>query len=270
VILEYEDDRFVNVQGEAVNGFVSGRDTRAAAQLLRSVSGCMAVSPHLLSQLPAGIPTLLLRGVVGADIVTAAEESRSTKKNVVLFSGTHIESNGVAQLIEGWRDARIPNWELHITGFGGLTDALRHRAAEVQGVTFHGLVSRPELVRLMCSARICINPHQLSQTPGNVFAFKIIEYLAAGAHVITTPMGTLEQEVEGGITYMPDNEPATIALTLKQVIRNQICERRAADYVSDTYGPAKVAKSLDTLLQQAAHSRSDPANVRGGLAAAAR
>jgi glycosyltransferase involved in cell wall biosynthesis len=270
VILEYEDDRFVNVQGETVNGFASRRDSRAAIQLLRSVSGCMAVSPHLLSQAPAEIPKLLLRGVVGADIVKAGEESRAAKKNIVLFSGTHIASNGVGQLIEAWRDVRLREWELHITGFGGLTDALRQKAAEVQGIVFHGLVSRPELVQLMCSAKICINPHQLSQTPGNVFAFKIIEYLAAGAHVITTPMGTLEKEVESGITYMPDNEPATIAATLNQVIRIQNWQRCAAEYVSNTYGPERVTQSLDVLLHQSVQARGNAADVRGGLAAAAR
>ena len=100
---------------------------------------------------------------------------------------------------------------------------------------FHGLVSRQELVRLICSAKICINPHVVSQTPGNVFAFKIIEYLAAGAHVITTPMGALEQEIEVGITYMPDNKAETIAATLKQVIQVRCYERTAAQAALQTY-----------------------------------
>jgi len=69
-------------------------------------------------------------------------------------------------------------------------------------------------------ATIGINPHHVSETPGNVFAFKIIEYLASGAHVITTPMGPLEKELEAGVTYMPDNSPATIAAALELVSGN--------------------------------------------------
>ena len=252
VVLEYEDDRFVNVQGQAVeDGFALRRDKRAAQELFRQVSGCIAVSPHLLSQLPAGIPTLLLRGVVGEDLVKAGAES-SGRKNVVFFSGTHIASNGVAQLIEGWREVGLPDWELHITGAGQLTESLREMAAGVRGIVFHGLVSRPELVRLMCSAKICINPHQVSHTPGNVFAFKLVEYLSADAHVITTPMGILEKELEAGITYTPDNAPATIATTIARVVRERAYTRTAGEAARHTYGPAAVSKSLDTLLDQVA------------------
>jgi len=250
VILEYEDDRFVNVQGEAVDSFTLRRDIRLSTRLFRSVSGCMAVSPHLLSQLPPGIPTLLLRGVVGADVVQSCKEWHGEKKKVVLFCGTHIESNGVAQLIEGWRNVGLPDWELHITGYGQLTDALRQMAREVRGIVFHGLVSRPELVRLMCSAKICINPHQVSQTPGNVFAFKIIEYLATGAHVITTPMGSVEKELEVGLTYMPDNSPETIAATVQQVIKERGYERVAMKAAQQAYGPETVSKSLDELVNR--------------------
>ncbi len=263
VILEYEDDRFVNVQGEAevVGGFAATRSVHAARGVLQSVSGCIGVSPHLLSQVRSGIPTLLLRGVVGADVVKASEESRRGKENIVLFSGTHIGSNGIAQLIEGWRKIERADWELHITGFGQLTNSLRRMAEEVQGIIFHGLVSRPELVRRMCSAKICINPHQVSQTPGNVFAFKIIEYLAAGAHVITTPMGVLEAELEAGITYMSDNTPKTIAATIQRVIEEREFEQTAMEKAQEMYGPAPISKSLDDLLKRVRSSRTDERHV---------
>jgi len=121
-------------------------------------------------------------------------------------------------------------------------------AATVRSIVFHGLVSRAELVRLMGSAKICVNPHQVSQTPGNVFAFKLVEYLAAGAHVITTPMGVLEQELEAGMTYMPDNAPATIAATIRRVVEERAYARTAGDAARRMYGSAAVSKSLDTLL----------------------
>jgi glycosyltransferase involved in cell wall biosynthesis len=249
VILEYEDDKFVNVGGETVDSFVDRLDKRAARGLVRSLAACVAVSPHLLSQLPSNIPTLLLRGVVGADLLDVAR-SPEEKKNIVLFAGTHIQSNGVAELIEAWREVGLRGWELHITGYGQLTESLRTMAQGVEGIVFHGLVGRPELLALMCTARICVNPHQVSRTPGNVFAFKIIEYLAAGAHVVTTPMGALEKELEAGITYMPDNSPTTIAATLCRVAEARDYKRTAMRAAADTYGPAAVSKSLNALLEQ--------------------
>ena len=99
-----------------------------------------------------------------------------------------------------------------------------------------------------------MNPHDVSHAPGNVFAFKIIEYLAAGAHVISTPMGELEKELEQGITYISTNEPYAIAAALKQVIHGRRWELNAAQYVQETYGPAAVSKSLDLLIREVVHS----------------
>jgi glycosyltransferase involved in cell wall biosynthesis len=250
VILQYEDDAFVSVSGGARRhsfGYVP-----FAARVLQGVSGCMACSPRLLSQLPADIPKLLLRGVVGADLVALSRQTAAAaKRNWVLFSGTHAEQYGIPSLITAWGKAELAGWELHITGEGPDTPGLKKLAENGRGVQFHGLVSRQELVRLMCSARICVNPHELSQTPGNVFAFKIIEYLAAGAHVITTPMGALEKEYECGITYMPDNKPDTIASSLMQAIADRCWERTAAPQVIERLGPAGVARSLGEFIRQA-------------------
>jgi glycosyltransferase involved in cell wall biosynthesis len=256
VILEYEDDEFVDVGGETESGALARRRQSACARVLKAVAGGIAVSPFLLSRFPAETPKLMLRGVVGSDVLEAGSRTNGYKRNQVLFSGTHIESNGVAELIEAWKLAAIPGWELHITGYGHLTDQLREKAKEVQEVVFHGLVSREELVRSMCSAKICANPHAVSRVPGNVFAFKIIEYLAAGAHVISTPMGTLEPELERGMTYMRDNKPETIATTLKHVIESRSYERTAAQKARDAYGPETVSKALDQLIQQVMNGRN--------------
>jgi glycosyltransferase involved in cell wall biosynthesis len=248
VVLEYEDDAFVSIDGRPTRHSFGYRDY--ASKTLREACGGIACAPQLLAQLPADIPKLLIRGVVGADLVSVSQQSKAEKRNWVLFSGTHCNQYGNPSLITGWGKAGLPDWELHITGDGPDTVALRKLAETNRSIRFHGLLSRPELVRLMCSARICINPHEISKTPGNVFAFKIVEYLAAGAHVITTPMGASEEEIERGITYMPDNKPDTIASTLQQVITNRFWERTAAQYAIQTYGSAAVARSLDRFMQQ--------------------
>jgi len=251
VILEYEDDAFRNVVGELSTSLVARYHQRTYRRVLGAVSGCIGASPHLLSQLPPDIPKLLLRGVVGGDIVIASERQRACKKNIVLFSGTHIESNGIEELITAWGTMAAVDWELHVTGYGGMTEQLRRKAENIAGVVFHGLVSRQQLVCLMCSAKICVNPHAVSQTPGNVFAFKIIEYLASGAHVVTTPMGVVEPEIEAGITYMEDNRPETIAAALKQVIGERRYEYTAERVVQERYGPMAVSEALETLMGQA-------------------
>jgi glycosyltransferase involved in cell wall biosynthesis len=261
VIFEYEDDVFRSVEGELSNGVVARYHRRAYRQVMGAVSACIAVSPHLLSQIRPDAPKLLLRGVVGDDIVNASRRPRSTRKNIVLFSGTHIKSNGVAELIAAWRMKPVRGWELHITGYGEMSDQLRQMAHGSPGIVFHGLLNRDDLVSLMCSARICINPHVVSQTPGNVFAFKIIEYLAAGAHVLTTRMGMLEPEIEVGVTYMVDNGPATIAAALEHVVEERGYERTVEGVVQERYGSGAVAGALEDVLVEACRRSGGRRNI---------
>lgn len=250
VVFEYEDDHFVDVRGNPAGSSLRGF-SRGVGSFLNQVSGVMAASPHLLSQVSGTIPKLLLPGVVGDDLATASKNgSRHLRQNRVLFSGTHYFSKGIEPLIHGWQQARIPGWELHITGSGALTRHLKQLASGDTSVIFHGLVDRPRLVELMTSARICVNPHDLSRTPGNVFAFKLIEYIAAGAHVISTPMGPVDKDIEAGITYIPDNNPETIAAALREIIQMRGYDRTASKAAIDKYGPTAISRSLETLIQQ--------------------
>lgn len=257
LVVEFEDDAFVDVGGKSESGFRSKLYLSSAHSVLKAASGGLGASPHLLSLMPGEIPKMLLRGVVHEDILRASNRPLTARKNWVAFSGTHYRSKGLEPLITAWKKANLPGWELHIAGRGELTSVLEKMANGDKTIVFHGLLNRKENARFLGEAKIGVNPHELSETPGNVFAFKIIEYLAAGAHCITTPMGELEPEIEAGITYMQDNQPATIAETLQQVIQERGYERLAARAAHEAYGPEAVAMSLDGLLRKVVAGKPD-------------
>jgi glycosyltransferase involved in cell wall biosynthesis len=194
---------------------------------------------------------MLLRGVVSSQVMEAGHR-HYPRPNRVVFSGTLFRSKGLIPLIEAWKLCALKDWELHIAGDGELATMLRELAREDRSIVFHGLLGRDANAALLGTAAIGINPHDVSATPGNVFAFKIIEYLAAGAHVMTTPMGDLEPELERGITYIPDNEPETIAGALRRVVVEREFERRATKAAQDIYGPNAVGEALDRLMKEAA------------------
>jgi glycosyltransferase involved in cell wall biosynthesis len=250
VILEYEDDGLVEVDGRSERGWRPALNRRLVGHVLNSIRGCIGVSPHLLSQAPSGVPKVLLRGVVSPDILRMSDDPPIQRHQYVVFSGTHFRSKGLPQLIAAWKLAQPPGWQLHIAGHGELTAQLQESAAGDDTIVFHGLVDRQQNARLLRQSAIGINPHELSHTPGNVFAFKIIEYLAAGAHVITTPMGVLEPELEAGVTYIPDNRPETIATNLLQVINGRQFERNATGAARRLYSPTAVSAALDTLVKE--------------------
>jgi hypothetical protein len=76
---------------------------------------------------------------------------------------------------------------------------------------------------------------------------KVRRYLATDLHVVSTP---LDSQLEGGITYLPDNKAETIAATLKQVIESRSYERSGTQAALQTYGPEAIFKSLNLLVKQ--------------------
>ena len=256
VILEYEDDRLVEVDGTAQGGLRRAFDRRLVRLVLDSIAGCIGVSPHLLSQAPPSVPQVLLRGVISPNVLRISDDASIARNNWVVFSGTHSRSKGLPQLIAAWKLAQPSGWELHIAGYGEMTRHLEEDARGDKTILFHGLVDREQNARLLRQSKIGINPHELSLTPGNVFAFKIIEYLAAGEHVITTPMGVLEPELEAGVTYIPDNRPETIAAGLMRVINAREFER------GDTVAHVELDVPLGRLIERVGQFRGDFGNAR--------
>ena len=234
--------------------------------MLNRVSGCFAVSPYLLAHVPDGVPKLLLRGMVDPAIVKTSQSAKSSKRNWVSFAGTHSRSNGVEPLIDAWKTMQLPDWELHIAGHGEDTAALQKKAEGRSDIVFHGVLRGQALADFLCSSKICISPTQVSRAPGNIFPCKIIDYLAAGAHVIATPAGTLEKELENGLTYLPSNDPLQIAASIQQVIKERRWERNIAPLVCDKFGPATVADAIENLLQKTRRNFSENQRPVCGLA----
>jgi len=246
VILEYEDDQFIEMAAMGGTRFTGRFYLSGAKRLLGSLSGCVAVSPYLLSQVPDNVPKLLLLGVVSEAIRKATEQGKNGRQNWVVFSGTHSWAQGLEQLIKAWGIATLPGWELHIAGHGHLTATLHKLAENDASIVFHGMLDRDENARLLTASRIAVVPYDASQTRG--FPFKTIECLAAGLHVITTPLGTLAPEMEAGITYIKDNSSDTISACLKKVIEERRYECTSGEETLKAFGSVAVSRSLDTFL----------------------
>jgi glycosyltransferase involved in cell wall biosynthesis len=250
VVLEHEDDAMVEVTGNTAEGLAAGMHRRLTLRVLSSLSGCLGASPHLLSRAPGGVPKALLRGVVSTNVLDLCNEPIQNRAKWVVFSGTLFRTKGLEQLVDAWLKVRPAGWQLHVAGDGEKADVLRAVSVKDKSIIFHGLLGREENAKLLSRATIGINPHDLSATPGNVFAFKIIEYLAAGLHVISTPMGPLEKELEAGITYIPDNAPGTIAECLARVLKDGSHLPTATKAARHTYGPDAVADKLDAFFKE--------------------
>jgi hypothetical protein len=251
VVLEYEDDSFLEIWEPNGTRLTSRWRLSTLRRLLRAISGCLAGSSSLLSQVPDTVPKLFLPGVVSEGISKAAQRTTAERENWVVFSGTHSWFQGLEQLLKAWRMGGYTGWQLHIAGQGDITGILQSLAENDPSIVFHGVLGRDQNAELLSRAKITVVAYEVSKTRG--FSFKTIECLGAGLHVITTRLSALEglePELKRGLTYLDDNDPETIAASLRTVIASRVYERTAAEATLERYGPTAVSRLLEAYLKK--------------------
>ena len=255
VVMEYEDDQFLEIWEPNFSRFTSDVWEKQARQLLPRVSGCVAGSADLLAQV-GEVPKLLLPGVIDRAIITEGAKSNG-RRNWVVFSGTHSRYQGLASLITSWKQTPQPGWELHIAGHGEITSELHAQAAGDPTIVFHGVLDRDANAKLLTQGKISVVAYEVEKTRG--FSFKTLECLGAGLHVITTrltALSALDPELKTGLTYLDGNDPDTISACLTSVINDRRYEQTSRDEAIARYGPDAVQRSLNAFLLSICHSHA--------------
>jgi len=119
-------------------------------------------------------------------------------------------------------DPAAPPCALHVFGQGDPTIEAKLRATP--GVTFHGLASSDEILRLLAS-RPCVGLVLLDATPRyatvSTNCHKLFEYLAAGVPVVATDVGDLARivgELDGGWVINPGYTPSELASLFASIL----------------------------------------------------
>lgn len=133
----------------------------------------------------------------------------------ILFLGRINDNKGVPQLGEALHRMRgLDGWHATIAGDGAVEEA-RVKAVELgvsERVAIPGWVGPHDVARLIASADILVLPSFIENLP-----LSVIEGMAAGLAVVTTPVGAVEDIIvdgETGLLVPPGNVDAlTAALT---------------------------------------------------------
>ncbi|CAG9180231.1 D-inositol-3-phosphate glycosyltransferase [Cupriavidus pinatubonensis] len=159
----------------------------------------------------------------------------------VLFLGTTYAFSGLDVLIENFDQLVecIPNLKLLVIGGGELDGWLKNAVADRKledRVCLTGMVPYADVPRYLSLADIAINPFQINDITRNIIPIKILQYLASGLPVLSSPLHDLQQkfpEGECGITYADIADPEDYisrlgALAADGPLRKQLSEQALA------------------------------------------
>lgn len=123
------------------------------------------------------------------------QQLSTTKKKVILYSGTINERNGLSILMEAFKKLDT-DYELHFYGTGVDVENVIRESKKCSRIKYMGTVSSEEIARAQQEALIAVNPETMNHSFATYsFPSKLLVYLSSGAATISTKLPCIPEEM---------------------------------------------------------------------------
>jgi len=167
-----------------------------------------------------GKPYVILEG--HADITMADRIPALGKKitpRVCFYAGGVSRQYGLANLVDGFRQAGLPDAQLYIYGPGDYVKELQQIAAEDDRICYGGMLLNTEIVEKEQQATLLVNPRPTDEEYVKYsFPSKTMEYMASGTPVLTTVLPGMPKEYHPYVFLLEDETADGIADMLTKVL----------------------------------------------------
>jgi glycosyltransferase involved in cell wall biosynthesis len=221
----------------------------AATDLLTCVNAQIqrqSVRPGLRSML---FPSLLQQALVDAP---PKERFATPTLQVGYFGGLEAEK-GAQVLLD--TIAHLPaGWQFVVTGIGSYASAFAQaQRRHPDKLAFHGRVSHEQVLSLMQGCDAIVNPHSSIAAMGDgVFPFKVCEALASRALLISTPLPSIDIDLEHAVLSF-DGSSAGLLHALQLAPAFHASHRAAIhstrEAICARFGEASILRQLRTQLE---------------------
>ena len=204
-----------------------------------------------------GKPYVILEG--HADIAMADKVPSPEKKSVprvCFYAGGVSRQYGLANLVEGFQKANIPNAVLHIYGPGDYVKELQQIAQEDERIFYGGMLLNSEIVDREQQATLLVNPRPTGEEYVKYsFPSKTMEYMASGTPVLTTVLPGMPKEYYPYVFFLEDETVEGIARVLPELLAKsdeELFEKgsRARAFVLDQRNNLVQAQKIIQMLSQ--------------------
>ena len=202
--------------------YLGGGLTAALSQfLIRHATDYVVLTQRMNDRVnKKGKPYVVLEG--HADITMASREpsmARKSKKRICLYAGSIHRIYGIERLVEGFRQAAIPDAELHIYGSGDYQKELEEIAAREPSIIYGGMLLPSQVVEKEMEATLLVNPRPSDEEFVKYsFPSKTMEYMSTGTPVLMTKLPCLPEEYLPHLYLIQEETPRGMAEALKQVL----------------------------------------------------
>ncbi|MBQ6719161.1 MAG: glycosyltransferase family 4 protein [Oscillospiraceae bacterium] len=144
---------------------------------------------------------------------------KKTSPRSVFYAGGVSKQYGLADLVEGFRLADLPNARLEIYGPGDYVPELQKIAEEDSRIFYGGMLMNSEIVEREQQATLLVNPRPTHEEFVKYsFPSKTMEYMASGTPVLTTRLPGMPKEYYPYVSFIDEETAEGIAAALKAVL----------------------------------------------------
>jgi len=195
-------------------------------------------------------PYIILEGI--CDKLTLNENK--SKEKYIMYAGGLKEEYGLKYLIEGFKEANIPDLKLYIYGTGEMEEYLNN--LNDKNIVYKGVLKNDEVIKEEQNATLLVNP-RFSKEEYTKYSFpsKNMEYMSTGTPVLTTKLRGIPKEYNN-YTYIIDEEsPKGIKRKLKEIIKKskeelKIFGEKARNFVLENKNKSVQAEKIVKMLNE--------------------
>lgn len=159
------------------------------------------------------------------EIRAPVESVKRGRSHLVGYVGTMGRQEGIDQLLEAVRyivhDKERRDIHFGLVGGGGQLEAMRQRAIDLKVddyVTFTGRVSDDEMLDILNTADICVNPDTYNEMNDKSTMNKIMEYMALGKPVVQYDLKEGRFSAREASAYARPNDPIDLAEKMLELL----------------------------------------------------
>lgn len=236
----------------------SSMSIRLSQFVIRHCTGYVFLTQAMNDRLnPDGKPYVILEGhadIAMGQVSPSLEEKH--KPRVCLYAGGVSRDYGLAELVEGFRLANLPDTQLHIYGPGDYVPELEQIARQDSRIVYGGMLLSSQVVQREREATLLVNPRPTGEEFVKYsFPSKTMEYMASGTPVLTTDLPGMPPEYHDYVYRIFREDAPGIAQALTQVLCHSDREllekgQAARDFVLREKNNVTQAKKILDLLER--------------------
>ena len=200
---------------------VENKATRKTVMRMQNFDGYILLTEQMNEIVnPNHRPYIIMEGLCASQL---PELYLGKRRKVILYSGSLWKNDaGIEYLVQGFINAKLSEYELHLYGTGELVPWIEKISKEHQNVKYMGCVTNSEMVKIQSEAMLLVNPRPSKEEFCKYsFPSKTIEYMASGTPVLMTRLPGVPMEYFDYVYTIEDETSEGMCKTLEIVLSKE-------------------------------------------------